>query len=77
VQGLLSVAYATQGNKAGCARIQQRAALWNMLAKKKPRDAAGLFRKLSTSASPFRRRRNAIYAASLHCAFTSFDALLR
>jgi hypothetical protein len=29
-----------------------------MLAKKKPRDAAGLFRKLSTSASPSWRRRD-------------------
>jgi hypothetical protein len=31
--------------------------LVEMLAKKAPRDAAGLSRKLSTSASPFRRRR--------------------
>jgi hypothetical protein len=42
----LSVAYATQKKqKAGCARIQQRAALLNMLTKKTPREAAGLFRK--------------------------------
>jgi hypothetical protein len=46
------VAHATHENKKGArAKIQQRATFWNIRAKKKPRDAAGLFRKLS--ASPF------------------------
>jgi len=36
------VAYATHENKKAPVRSLQRATLWNMLAKKKPRDAAGL-----------------------------------
>jgi hypothetical protein len=44
----------TRKQKKGArARILQRAMFWNIRAKKKPGDAAGLFRKLS--ASPFWR----------------------
>jgi hypothetical protein len=49
----MSVAYAIhEDKKTARAKILPRAALRNILAKE-PRDAAGLFRKLSTLASPF------------------------